>query len=119
MKHRRALKNGRGSTGGPMFKIKADPTFDCQIKITGQGREQVLNVTFRHKTRTEYSNILQEMADGKKTSADAIIEIVEKWDADMDIDATSVKMLEEHQPGADWAIITAYGEALTVARKGN
>lgn len=105
-----------------MFKIKADPTFDASLTIVGQGREQVLNVTFRHKTHTEYSDLLLKLADPKKNkmdTADAILQLVEKWDADADLTRENIVALREEQPGADWAIITGFGEALTVARKGN
>lgn len=102
-----------------MFKIKADPTFDACLTIKGQGREQKLNVTFRHKTRTEYANLLQEIAAEKIDVADAILSLIEKWDADLDLSRESIQLLQDHQPGSDWAIITGYGDALTVARKGN
>lgn len=102
-----------------MFKIKADPTFDACLTIVGQGREQKLNVTFRHKTRSEYSDMLEEMAAGKLDVADALLDLLDKWDADAELGKESVKALQEQQPGVDWAIITAYGDALKVARKGN
>lgn len=102
-----------------MFKIEANPTFDACLTITGQGREQKLNVTFRHMTRTAYAEMLQAVAKEEISVADAIVSMIEKWDADLDLTVESVKLLQDHQPGADWAIITGYGDALTVARKGN
>jgi hypothetical protein len=102
-----------------MFKIQSNPTFDAALKIVGQGREQTLNVTFRHKTRSEYGDLMKSIAEGKTDTADAVLAIVDKWDADAPLSAESVKLLGEHQPGAEWAILTGYGDALTVARKGN
>lgn len=105
-----------------MFKIAGNPTFDASLTIVGQGREQVLNVTFRHKTHAQYSELLLKLADPKKhklDTADAVLELVEKWDADADLTRENIVALREAQPGADWAIITGFGEALTVARKGN
>ena len=105
-----------------MFKINAEPTFEAALTIVGQGREQVLNVTFRHKTHTQYSDLLLKLADPKKSkldTADVVLELVEKWDADAELTKENVVKLRENQPGADWAIITGFGEALTVARKGN
>lgn len=102
-----------------MFRIKADPTFDANITIVGQGREQTLGVTFRHKTRTEYADILQALAEGKLDVADAILDLVAKWDADVEISKEAIELLQDEQPGSDWAIVTAYSEAITVARKGN
>ena len=102
-----------------MFKIKADPTFEASITVVGQGREQKLSMTFRHKTRTEYADLVQSVADGKKAIDEVLLELIEKWDADMDLNKDSLKLLHEHQPGSDWAILIGYGEALAVTRKGN
>ena len=102
-----------------MFHIKAEPTFDANIVIVGQGREQTLTVTFKHMSRTEYSDKLQQVADGKMAAEDLVLSLVEKWNADADLNKANVKLLCDHQPGADWAIITSYSEALAVARKGN
>lgn len=102
-----------------MFKIKADPTFDAALTIVGQGREQQLNVTFKHKPRADYAAMLQKIVDGKLEAADALLQLVAKWDADAELNKASIKVLQDEQPGCDWAIITAYSEALTVARKGN
>lgn len=102
-----------------MFKIAANPTFDASLTIVGQGREQKLNVTYRHKPRADYLALLKSVSKGDKSVADAILEVVEKWDADADLSAKSIAMLQEQQPGADWAILSGYGEALAVARKGN
>ncbi|ANN78911.1 phage tail assembly chaperone [Bordetella flabilis] len=101
------------------FKVKADPTFDGTITIVGQGREQKLEVTFRHKTSTQYAELLAKMRDGDLDSSGLVLEILEKWDADVALDRAGVELLREHQPGADFAIINAYGEALAVARKKN
>ena len=102
-----------------MFKIEANPTFDAVLTLAGQGREQKLNVTFRHKTRSDYIEMLEAIQGGKLSAADALLQVMEKWDADAPLNAESVKALQENQPGADWAILTGYGDALAVARKGN
>lgn len=102
-----------------MFKLKSEPTFDAALTIIGQGREQVLNLTYRHKTRTEYGELLKAMAAQSIDAADAILELVAKWDADGELNRENIKLLCDEQPGSDWAIITGYGDALTVARKGN
>lgn len=101
------------------FKIKADPTFKATLTITGQGREQQLNVTFKHMPRKEYLGVLEAIKDEKVTVTDALLKLVADWDADMPLNAESLELLREHQPGSDWAIVTSYGEALVVARKGN
>lgn len=102
-----------------MFKIDATPTFDAALTIIGQGREQKLNVTFKHLPLSDYRALLEKVGQGEMPVAEAILSIVEKWDADAELSAESIERLQEQQPGADWAIITGYGESLAVARKGN
>lgn len=102
-----------------MFRIKADPTFDANIVLVGQGREQTLSLTFRHMERSVYADLLQKTADGEMDAGDLVLALVEKWNADAELNKKNIAMLCEHQPGADWAVITGYSEALTVARKGN
>lgn len=102
-----------------MFRIEPDPTFKASLVLTGQGREQTLNVTFRHKPRKEYLALLDDVRKGKKTTADALLELVAEWDADGELDAKTIERLQEAQPGVDWAIVSGYSDALTVARKGN
>jgi hypothetical protein len=103
-----------------MFQIKQNPTIDVALTITGQGREQTLNLTFKAKTRSEYSTLLGSIDYEKPESAiDLVLALVEKWDADLPLNRESVQLLADHQPGAEWAIVHAYTEALPVARKGN
>lgn len=102
-----------------MFKIAAEPTFDASLTITGQGREQVMNVTFKHKSRSEYLAMLEALRDGSLDVPAALLSILEKWDADEKLSAASIAKLQDSQPGIDWAIITGYGDALMVNRKGN
>src|SRR5690348_562611 len=102
-----------------MFSIKANPTFDASLTIVGQGREQQLNVTFKHKPRKEYLDLLEKVGKGDVSVADALLSLIAKWDADAELSAESIESLQESQPGADWAILSGYGEALAVARKGN
>lgn len=102
-----------------MFKLKANPTIDARVTITGQGREQTLNLTFRHKTRSEYQALWEDVAGDKRKIEDVLVELIEKWDADANVSVESIRLLQDHQPGADFAILSAYNDALTVARKGN
>jgi hypothetical protein len=100
-----------------MFKIKQDPTFPGTIKLASMGREQVLEVTFRAKTASEYEKLAGNKAD--KRGEEAFLALVESWNADMPLDKESVALLNEHQPGAAWAVVLHYGEALMASRKGN
>lgn len=102
-----------------MFKIKAPEKIPATLTIVGQGREQKLKLTYRHKTREQFAEFVDSVAKGEKTACEAVLEIVESWEADAPLDADSIAVLQSHQPGADWAIVNGYSEALAVARKGN
>lgn len=102
-----------------MFSIEPNPTFKASLTLIGQGREQVLNVVYRHKPRSEYIALLESVRSGETSAADALLNLVESWDADGPLDAETIAKLQEAQPGVDWAIVSGYTEALTVARKGN
>jgi hypothetical protein len=101
------------------FVIKANPTIDAAITITGQGRSQKLNVTFRHKTKDEYDGLMDQLREEKITTSDLLLQLIEQWDADMPLEEASIHTLRQHQPGADLAIVQAYNEALQVARGKN
>lgn len=102
-----------------MFTIEPNPTFKASLVIVGQGREQTLNVVYRHKPRSEYITLLEKVRAGDVPVADALLQLVESWDADAPLDADTITQLQESQPGIDWAIVSGYTDALTVARKGN
>jgi hypothetical protein len=102
-----------------MFKIQANPTIDAKLTLTGQGREQVLELTFKHLTRSGYLQLVNDVREEKLKPEDALASVIEKWNADMAVSIEAIKALDEHQPGALMAIINAYGDALVVSRKGN
>jgi len=101
------------------FQIKANPTIDAKVTIVGQGREQELNVTFRHKTGKEYDALMKKLAADKISTADLLLLLIEKWDADMPVSKEAFHLLCEHQPGADLAIATAFNDAIRVERRKN
>lgn len=97
-----------------MFEIEQQPTFPGSIKIKSLGRVQTMEVTFRAKTRDEYQALVKE-----KTGEEVFLELVEKWNASIPLNKDGVAKLEQHQPGAVWAVIGYYGEQLIAAREGN
>lgn len=102
-----------------MFTVKAPKTIPATLTMKGQGREQKLKLVYLHRQKSEYTDLLKEIADGKKDAAEAVVEIVESWEADAELNVETLRVLEEDQPGSSWAILTGYGESLAVARKGN
>ena len=59
------------------------------------------------------------LAAGEITPAQAVLELVVEWDADVDLDTDGVETALQHQIGLDTAIIHGYAQAIQVARKGN
>lgn len=102
-----------------MFNIKAPERFPADIVLVGQGRKQTLKLVFKAMPRTEYTALLDDIKDGRKDAADGLLELIESWEADMPLSKESLSLLEEHQPGAQWALVTGYGQALVVTRQGN
>jgi len=102
-----------------MFTIKANPTFPATITIVGQGVRKKLEVVFRHKLQDEAEALLSAFAADQKAATDVVLEVVESWDADMPLDASSLAVLKQNQIGALEAIIAAWATGLRVAREGN
>ena len=103
-----------------MFKIKANPTFPATVKIRAPGGEvQELKVVFRHKRKDEVVAFFHEAPAKDRSDADCILEIVESWDADMDLSAKSIEELIQVFPKAPLSIFNAYMAELIDARLGN
>ncbi|MFZ6696825.1 phage tail assembly chaperone [Stenotrophomonas acidaminiphila] len=102
-----------------MFKVKAPETFGTTLTIVGQGREQKLKLTYRHLLKDAYKALMDKLGAGEITPAQAVLELVAEWDADVDLDTDGVETALQHQIGLDTAIIHGYAQAIQVARKGN
>ncbi|MEV8518672.1 phage tail assembly chaperone [Dyella marensis] len=102
-----------------MFKIEPNPTFPATITVVGQGREQTLEVVYKHHTLEEYEALLNDIHEGRKTAIEAALELTESWNADMELSAETLDRLQKVQPGCVGLIIGAFGQELMVARKGN
>ena len=101
------------------FKIKAPELIPAELGFKGQGREQVLKLKYRFMERTKYVEMLDKIAKEEISNEDAVLQLVESWEADMELSAEAVKLLDEHQPGVLLNIVFGYGNALAVARQGN
>lgn len=101
------------------FIIKGNPTIDAKVTIKGQGITQVLELTFRNKTPEEYDALVTEIEAGGRPSAGLLLELIERWEADMPLDEAAIEVLRQYQPGAELAILQAYHEARMVEREKN
>ncbi|WP_063588840.1 phage tail assembly chaperone [Achromobacter ruhlandii] len=96
------------------FIIKGNPVIEAKVTITGQGRTQTLELAFRHKTGDEYRALMAKVEKGKLSTDALLLELIERWNADMPLDEAGLVALRQHQPGADLAIVQAYNRALQV-----
>lgn len=102
-----------------MFTVQAPDTFKAVLTIVGHGREQKLNLTYRHFDADGYQALFKSLAAGEKTPVDALLELVAEWDADVALDAAGIRYAEQQQIGLVLAIIQGYHDSIAVARKGN
>jgi len=106
-----------------MFKIKSNPTFPATLTLVGQGVEQKLNLVYRHRTKEErqalLDSLMEEGAAFEQRISAAVLDVVESWDADAELDSNGLELLDQYQPGAVLAIWRGYFEAMMVSRKGN
>ena len=101
------------------FIIKGNPTIDARVTITGQGRKQVLELTFRNKPDEDYAALVAEVEAGTLTMTGLLLALIERWDADMKLEEASVSALNSYQPGAHLAILQAYHQARHVELEKN
>ena len=100
-----------------MFQVKAPESFKSTLTIVGHGREQKLNLTYRHLSVADYASLLERLGDDTLSVVQAILDIVVDWDADVALDTAGVELALQQQAGLDGAIIGGYTQALQVARK--
>lgn len=102
-----------------MFKIKADPLIPATLTLVGQGRTQTLKLVFKHKTLKERQALQEQLMKGDVDVNDVLLQIVDSWEVDAPLSRESLDELQDNQPGANMAIVSAYGEAHEVAREKN
>jgi hypothetical protein len=102
-----------------MFTVNPAPTFECTLAVTGQGKEQKLELVYRHQTRERYLELLEKVRSEELTPSDVILELVESWKADAELSKAVLDKLASDMPGIEWAIIQEFAQAHQVARKGN
>lgn len=102
-----------------MFSVKPPERIPASLTITGQGREQTLKLVYRHTPRKEYGALLEAIGKEEITPEAGVLKLVESWEADAELSAPVLSQLEEDQPGAIWAILSGYSQALAVGREKN
>ena len=106
-----------------MFKVKTNPTFPATLTIVGQGVEQQLKLVYRHRGKDERDWLIDKVRASDKpfeeNLRELVLDIVESWDADVELSAEGLETLDSYQPGAVLAIWQGYFQAMAVSRKGN
>lgn len=101
------------------YQVKANPSFPASLTLIGQGRKQKLSLVFRHKVQKDLEILQDQLATGEKDLVEVLLELIESWDADVSLDRVGLTELQQHQPGADWAILNGYGRAMRVEQEKN
>lgn len=100
------------------LKLIANPTFEVAVPIPVHGGESVpVKFTFKHRTKTALKE-WQESLRGKQ-DADVILEMVEAWEFDDELNRDNVEQLLDNYAGATMAILTTYLQEISQARVKN
>lgn len=105
-----------------------------------EGVEGVIEVKFKYRTRTEFGKFIDQLmeASGAKAkdegdkfsmadlmektagaNADYIMDVIEAWNLDEDLNRANVQQLADEVPAAAIAIMETYRAAITEGRLGN
>jgi hypothetical protein len=98
------------------LKLVAEPTFKANVNIPVPGAEPaVVEFTFRHRTRKQLQDWLQEERD----DATAVTEMAVGWDLVEPLDKDSAELLVQNYYGAAREVLNVYLDELTQARTKN
>lgn len=98
------------------LSLKANPTFTASVSIPVAGGEPALvEFTFKHRTRDQLQAWLLE----QKPDAVAILDMAVGWDLAEPLDLESATVLVQNYFGSASAVLDAYLEELTQAKRKN
>lgn len=100
------------------FKLQPKPIFTTDVLIPVPGdAPQKLNVQFLHKRKKDLDAWAESIKEGRD-QGEALLEVMEGWDADGDYSHGSLTNLLEDYPGAGLALQMAYyQESIGAERK--
>lgn len=110
-----------------MFKIVANPTFSCPVKLSVPGEDApgAVRITFRHKGARDLHRWLASALE-RETDVDFLDEVIEGWqgvfgadDAPVPYTKAALAQLLDAYPAAGKEITQAYNRQLADARAGN
>lgn len=105
-----------------------------------EGGEGAIKCTFKYRTRTEFGVFIDQMVDAAGTkekpesekfsmtdlmertagqNADYILDVLDGWNLDEDLNKVNVQQLADELPAAAIAIMETYRIAVTEGRRGN
>ncbi len=103
-----------------MFKIKANPTFPATVKIRAPGGEvQELPVVFKHMSKDSVQEFFKLAYENKRGDAECLLDLIESWDADMELSVDSINQLFQNYRDSSKEIFNTYMHELIDARLGN
>jgi hypothetical protein len=107
-----------------MLKLTPNPTFKTTVKLSVPGSEtqEIISVTFRHKTREE---LRAWIADKERNVVDSLDEVIESWsgiqgdDGEVAYSKDSLVKLTSGYSAAAGEFVTEYIKQLTESRTKN
>jgi hypothetical protein len=97
------------------LRLVAAPTFETPVEIPVHGKEAVeVDFTFKHRTKDEVAKWRDELKG--KTDGQVILEMVEAWQFEDDLNLKNAETLTQNYAGAATAILTTYLKELAQAR---
>lgn len=104
-----------------MLKVKANPTFKAPVEIPRAGEAPAkITVEFRHKTDEEVDAFWQRANEEKLSNHAALCELIVGWEGvDTPFSPDALMQVLQNYQAAGQALIRAYFDELSGARKGN
>lgn len=105
-----------------MLKLKPNPTFKAKVEIhvPGESTPAEVKVEFKHKTKDELEAFFTGPEAKGRSDVDTVLSIACGWEGvDAPFDAENLATFFANYHGAARAIVVAYTEEITAARRGN
>ncbi len=105
-----------------MFKIVANPTFQCKVQISIPGIEKpgTINVEFAHLTRQALKAFYEEMKTSEENDAFHLRKIIVGWSGvDTPYSTEALDDLLDHYPAAARELFAAYSAELMESKRKN
>ena len=100
--------------------LNPKPTFKHTVMIPVPGEQpHPVEFTFHGKTQKQYSEMLEQIANGESSEAERFMLFVAGWDVAADFTKENVEQFLQSYIGAGTLLLREYTDELTKAARGN